>query len=204
MDFWSATIMLILVLDPLGNVPVCLALTGSLSPQRRNWVIVRENLIAWLTLVAFLLFGPWLLRTLGITDPALGFAGGAILFLIALRMMFNPPHRIMPTEQHLGEPLVVPLAIPLIAGPSAIAIVTLLVSTEPQRWLTWLGAITLASAVTLMVFLASQPLHRILGQRGLLACQRFMGILLLIIAVQMLIDAFETYWLEHLPALGEG
>ncbi|MCC5828429.1 MAG: MarC family protein [Phycisphaeraceae bacterium] len=189
MTLWAAFITLFLVLDALGNVPTFMVLTGGLSARRRRVVIIRENLIAWLVLAGCLFFGPALFHSMRVSPEAIGIAGGVVMFLIAIRMIFNDPRQIFPTEESLGEPLVVPLAIPLIAGPSAIAIVSMLATREPDRMGTWLLALTLACAASLSIFLAASPLVSLLGERGLRAAQRLMGMLLTVIATQTLIDA---------------
>jgi multiple antibiotic resistance protein len=183
MTFVSAFVLLFLVMDPAGNVPMFLAALSSVPPERRRRVVARELLIALGVLLAFFYAGPLLLRVLGISEPALSIAGGIILFLIALRMIF-PAHGVL-AEDVDGEPFVVPLAIPFVAGPSAMASVMLLVSSEPGRRLEWLGALFLAWAATAAILLLANRLAGFLGQRGLIAIERLMGMVLTAIAVEM-------------------
>lgn len=192
MTLWSAFITLFLILDAVGNVPIALILTGDLNARRRRFVMIRETGIAWLVLTLCLFFGPTLFDLMQISNEAIGIAGGIIMFLIALRMIFHDAQQIFPTERGPGEPLIVPLAVPLIAGPSAIAIVSMLGSQQSEQMGTWMISLTLACLASLAIFLAASPLHRLLGDRGLRAAQRLMGLMLTVIAIQMLIDALPN------------
>jgi multiple antibiotic resistance protein len=132
------------------------------------------------------------MNALGLTEPALGIAGGVVLALIALRMIF--PSREHPLEEEVeAEPFIVPLAIPYIAGPSSMAMVMLLMSREPERWLDWVAAILLAWAVTVPIILAGARLRVLLGERGLIAIERLMGLVLVTIAVQMLLNGVTHF-----------
>jgi MarC family membrane protein len=189
----SAIILLFLVIDPFGNVPFFVAALKDVDPSRRRRVIIRELLIAYLVMVVFLFLGQPFLQVLGISGPALTIAGGVILFLIALRMVF--PLRGRTAQEELeGEPFIVPLAIPYIAGPSVLAVEVLLMSDEPARWLVWLIAISVAWAGTaVVVFFGSQVAER-LGSRGLIAIERLMGMILVAIAIQMFLTGADMYF----------
>lgn len=193
MTLISAIILLFLVIDPFGNVPFFVSALKEVEPARRKRVIVRELLIAYAIMVAFLFVGDPLLRVLGISGPALTIAGGVILFLIALRMVF--PIRGRSAQEELsGEPFIVPLAIPYVAGPSVLAVELLLMSNEPTRWPIWLLAISAAWAATaVVVFFGSQVAER-LGPRGLIAIERLMGMILVAIAIQMFLTGADTYF----------
>ena len=188
--FASATILLLLITDPLGNIPVFANALRQVPRERRAWVILRENLIAFGLLLAFMLVGDGFLRLLGLRDTSLQMAGGVVLFLIALRMVFPPPPGHEPEQQ--GEPLIVPLAIPLIAGPSALAIVLLLVSRAPERRLEWIGALALTIVIGAIVLLLAERIQRLLGERFVHAMERLMGLILVAVAVQMMVAAFEA------------
>lgn len=191
----SAALLLFLVLDPFGNIPFFLAALKQVEPARQTWVMIRELLIALLALILFLFLGQYLLRLLNISEPALTVAGGIILFLIALKMIF-PPQAGGQAEELQGEPFVVPLAIPYVAGPSAFASVMFIMNREPQRWPEWLAALGIAWVLTsAILFLASQ-LRRFLGRRGLIATERLMGMVLVTIAVQMLMSGFRQFWTQ--------
>ena len=130
MTVFSAALLLFLVMDPFGNIPVFLAALRPVAPSRRRRVIVRELVIALAVLVVSLFAGQSLLRAFRISEPALTTAGGAVLFLIALKMVF-PGQGGVSNEDISGEPFIVPLAIPYVAGPSALASVLLIMSREP-------------------------------------------------------------------------
>lgn len=132
------------------------------------------------------------MRVLQLSETSLGIAGGVLLFLIALRMIFHQPDGVF-GEWAGGEPFIVPLAIPLIAGPSAMAMVMLLVSREPERFYTWMGAMSAAMAVTTLVLLAAGPLIRRLGERGTAALERLMGLLLCAISIEMLLAGIRRF-----------
>jgi small neutral amino acid transporter SnatA (MarC family) len=159
-------------------------------------VIVRECAIAFAVLVVFVLFGRWLLDLFGLSDRSLTLAGGMILFLIALRMIFRTPEGIF-GESPSGEPLIVPLAIPSIAGPAAIATVVLLVSRAPERMPEWLAAVAVAMAASLATLLLAERISRWVGERALAAFERLMGLLLTAIAVEMLLRGIEGF-VRHL------
>lgn len=185
MTLFSAFMLLFLVMDPAGNVPLFMTALEPVAPERRMRVIARELLIALGILVLFLFTGPALLRALGISEHGLAIAGGIILFLIALRMIF-PQHGGF-AEDVRGEPFIVPLAIPFVAGPSAMATVMLVMSADPLRWPEWLAALGLAWAASSAILLAAPRLRRVLGRRGLLAIERLMGMVLTALAVEMVL-----------------
>jgi MarC family membrane protein len=191
-SFASAVVILVLVADPLGNIPVFVALLQNVAPERRVRVIVRECAIAFAVLVAFTLFGSDILTLLGLSDRSLNIAGGVILFLISLRMVFREDENIF-GGLPAGEPFIVPLAIPSIAGPAAIATVVLLVSRAPQRMLEWSLAIALAMSVSLVVLLFAERIARLVGARGLYAFERLMGLILAAVAVEMLLRGIEAF-----------
>ncbi len=180
----SAAILLFLVLDPLGNILLFSAALQSVPAARRARVVTRELLIAYAILAAFLFVGEPLLRVLGISGPALTIAGALVLFLIALRMVF-PSTDAPLSEAVRGEPLIVPLAIPYVAGPSALATVLLLMNREPARWPEWLLALTLAWLASTLILVSGSRIGGFLGQKGLVALERLMGLLLVALAVQM-------------------
>lgn len=189
----SAVVILLLVMDPLGNIPLFVSLLKNVAPERRNRVILRECAIAFALLLFFVFFGRWILALLGLSDASLNIAGGVILFLIALRLVFKHPEGVFGNEPQDAEPFIVPLAIPSIAGPSAIATVILLVSRAPERMGDWILALAIASAVTLVLLLASTRIAQLLGLRGLAAVDRLMGLILTAIAVEMLMKGIESF-----------
>jgi multiple antibiotic resistance protein len=192
MTLYSATITLLLVMDPLGNVPLFLSVLNNVSPKRRQWIILRETFIAFIILSLFLFFGQHILEGMHISQPALQISGGIILFLIAIRMIF-PDHSQDDKTQESGEPLIVPLAIPLIAGPSTMTIVMLLANQAPYDNLRWFTALTIAWLITTIILVFSNVLRKLLGERGLTAMERLMGMILTTMAVQMFLTGFEQY-----------
>jgi multiple antibiotic resistance protein len=197
MDLISAIVLLVIVTDPLGNLPMVLAcLEGTRRPYR---FIVREVLLAFVVLVVALFLGPQLLHLLNLSEEALRLAGGIILFLIALKLIFPSDTSWMGVKQG-EEPILFPLAVPLIAGPSAVATVTLFSAQFPERMGIWLIAIAVTMSVSLTTFSFAPALHRIVGHRGLAAFERLMGMLLTVIAIQMLITAIKEIFL--VPAGG--
>lgn len=177
-------------MDPLGNVPLFLAVLRTVDPARRRHILVREVTIAYAVLLSFLLLGGFLMRFLNLEQPAVSIAGGIVLFLIALRMVFPSDMDLRRTGIE-GEPFIVPLAIPLIAGPSALATLLLLQATAPLRLLSM--ALTIAWAITAGILLCSTFLYRVLRERGLVALERLMGMLLVMVAVQMLLNGLRSF-----------
>jgi len=191
-EFFSAAVLLLLVIDPFGNVPIVIAALGAVAPARRTRVILRECIAAYAVLVAFMLGGRTFMQWLQLTETSLAIAGGIILFLIALRMVFRHPEGLF-GDTPGDEPFLVPLAVPAIAGPSALATVMLMVSRDPAHLPTWLAALTAAMLVATVVMLAAHKLQVALGERGMMAVERLMGLLLTAIAVQMLLDGVRTF-----------
>ena len=194
-DIFSAAVLLLLVIDPFGNVPIVVSALANVAPERRTKVILRECAAAYVILLAFMLGGQAFLRWLQLSEVSLAIAGGIILFLIALRMVFRHPEGVFGDSSD-PEPFLVPLAIPLIAGPSAIATVMLMVSRNPSRVLAWVVALTAAMAVATIVLAAAHRLQRVLGERGMIAVERLMGLVLTALAVQMLLDGVRGFVAE--------
>jgi MarC family membrane protein len=194
-EIFSAGVLLLLVIDPFGNVPLVMAALPGSDPARRRRIVLRECVIAYLLLLAFMLGGRTFLKWMQLSEESLAIAGGIILFLIALRMVFRHPEGLF-GDVPGSEPFLVPIAIPSIAGPSALATVMLMVSRNPAQWLAWVVALTAAMTVATLVLLASYRLQRVLGERGMLAVERLMGLVLTALAVQMLLDGVRTFALE--------
>ncbi len=191
MTMVSAAILLFLVLDPLGNILLFVAALKGVPAARRVRVVTRELLIAYAVMVLFLFTGEHLLHALSISGPALTIAGGLVLFLIALRMVFPSADHTL-AESLAGEPFLVPLAIPYVAGPSALATLLLLMSREPRRWPEWLLALTCAWLASAAILVLGGKLSKFLGKRGLLALERLMGLLLVAVAVQMSLEGLRA------------
>ena len=187
MTFLSAALLLFLVMDPLGNIPLFLTALKNVPIERRVRVILRELFIALGIMVLFLFSGQAFLSALNISEPALTTTGGVILFLIAIKMIF-PSDDGDKKNANEEEPFIVPLAIPYVAGPSALATLLLIMNNEPNRWPEWLGALFAAWLVTGIILLSAGPLAKVLRNRGLIAIERLMGMILVAIAIQMLMN----------------
>jgi multiple antibiotic resistance protein len=196
MDLVSAATLLFLVMDPLGNIPVFLSVLETVPKERRTRVLIRELVLALLVLVGFLYLGQHVLGFLGLSEHSIRIAGGIILFLIALKMVFPVARSAHAHEELQGEPLLVPLAIPMVAGPSAMAILMLLSTNDPSRMTEWLIALLAAWLVSSLILLSATGLKRFLGRRGLIAMERLMGMLLIALAVQMLLEGISAYMTE--------
>jgi multiple antibiotic resistance protein len=192
MNVFSAVVTLFLVLDPLGNIPLFLSVLKTVSPERRRKVLVREIAIAYLVLLLILFLGSYALQFLHLDPEAISIAGGIVLFLIALRMIF-PKEATSAIDSLEGQPFVVPLAIPLFAGPSTLATILLLRQSSPSHAGLLLLAITIAWALSGSILLASTFFYRVLGESGLIAMARLMGMLLVTVAVQMLLNGLKSF-----------
>jgi len=191
-ELFSATILLILVIDPFGNVPLVVAALRKVPPERRVRVVLRECMAAYVILVAFMLGGRTFLQWLHLSEQSLTIAGGIILFLIAIRMVFPRPEGVF-GDLPGAEPFLVPLAIPSIAGPSALATVMLMASRDPARIGSWLVALTVAMGATAVVLALADRLQRWLGERAVLAFERLMGLVLTALAVEMLLSGVRSF-----------
>lgn len=191
MTILSAALLLFLVMDPLGNIPMYLTALKNVPSERRVRVILRELFIALAVMVLFLFAGQYFLSALHISEPALTATGGVILFLIAIKMIFPEPKDQDPANQE--EPFIVPLAIPYVAGPSTLATLLLIMNGEPQRWAEWLVALFSAWFVAGAILLSAGFLAKILRNRGLVAIERLMGMILVAISIQMLMDGIGKF-----------
>ena len=187
----SSAVVLFLVMDPLGNIPIFLSILKDIEPKRRWKIISRELLIALVILLIFLFFGQRILEILQLESESVSIAGGIILFIIGIRMVF-PSRRGVLGDQLEGEPFIVPLAIPLIAGPSALATLILLVNSDPTNMLNWLTVLLIAWALTAVILLSAPIFYKILRKRGLAAIERLMGMILIMIAVQMFVNGIKS------------
>jgi multiple antibiotic resistance protein len=191
-DLFSSVLTLFLIMDPLGNIPLFLAVLRVVPPERRRRVLLREIGFAYLVLLGFLLAGRYLMRFLQLQPETIGIAGGLILFLIAVRMVFPSAEGVM-GETMEGEPFIVPLAVPLFAGPSTLAALLLLEQAAPLQVGSLLLAVTIAWAVSGVILLSSTFFYRLLGERGLIAMERLMGMILVMVAVQMTMNGVRAF-----------
>ncbi len=193
MDVLSTALTLLLVMDPLGNIPNFMAALKSVPEARRQRVILRECLFALVILAGVFLGGRGFMGVFGLSSEALRIAGGIMLFLIAIRMIF-PNHGADRPELPEEEPFIVPLATPLVVGPSLIATIMILTGNPLNSRLGIMTAIISAWLVSTLILLSAPFFARVLRRRGLMAVERLMGMLLIVVAVQMFLDGL------HLPS----
>ena len=195
MEIMATAVTLFLIMDPLGNLPIWMSVLANVPQRRRQRIIVRETLIALVIMLLFLYSGSAVLEVLNLSREAVAIAGGLVLLTIAMRMIF--PMRggggVMGDDDTDSEPLIVPLAMPLLAGPSLLATLILLVENDPLHFSSWLYAVLLAWFVSAIILYFGVYLYRVLGHRGLKAIERLMGMILLAVSVQMLLNAFTDY-----------
>lgn len=192
--FLSATILLLLITDPVGNIPVFANALKHVPPERRPKVILREILIAFGLLLTFMFVGEGFLRVMNLSELSLQIGGGVILFLIALRMVF--PSQGVEIDDVVTEPLIVPLAIPAIAGPSALATVLLLVSQQPDKRMEWIGALCVIMIISAVVLVSAERILRVIGNRLVVAVERLMGLVLVSVAIEMMLRGAKTFALQ--------
>jgi MarC family membrane protein len=192
-SFFQSFILLLLVTDPFGNVPLFVSALAHVPSERRGRVIIRECAIAFLLLLVFMFFGRHFLTALQLTDVSLRIGGGVILFLIALRMVFPQPGGVFGDHETAGEPFIVPLAVPALAGPSALVTVLLFSSTGTMESVLHVAVLSLVAIVWLIVLLSAERMQRALGERVMTAFERLMGLILTAMAVEMLLAGVRDY-----------
>ena len=192
MEILSAATMLFLIMDPLGNLPIVLSILKHIDPKRRRIVLVRELMFALIILLLFLFAGQSIMNFLHVQPETLSISGGIILFIIAIKMIFPSAGSI--TGLAAGEePFIVPMAIPMIAGPSVIAALILLATQNPDQMFELSLSVLLAWGVTFFILMFNGFFLRILGERGLKAIERLMGLLLVMLSTQMFLDGVKSY-----------
>jgi MarC family membrane protein len=194
--FLSALVLLLLVLDPFGSLPVFISVMRNVTPERRARVALRESALAFAVLLVFMLTGQWFLTLMRLSERSLEVAGGVILLIIAMRMIFATGGEIYASDGKGREPLIFPLAVPLLAGPSAMATVLLLASRQPERLLHWIGALTVAMVVSASVLLGADRIRTWIGSSMVSAIEKLMGLVLTAIAVEMILAGLKRYFFE--------
>lgn len=194
-SFVSAFVLLLLVLDPFGSLPIFISVLKGVPPERRTRVAVREVLIAFCVLLAFMFAGQGFLNLMHLSERSLEVAGGVILLIIAIRMIFTSGSQIYASDGGAREPFIFPLAVPLLAGPSAMATVLLLASRQPDKLMTWVGALTCAMLVSGAVLLLCERIRRWVGDSVVAATEKLMGLVLTAIAVEMILAGLKRYFL---------
>jgi len=201
-SFVSALVLLLLVLDPFGSLPIFISVLQNVAPERRRRVVLREAVIAFAVLLAFMVAGDSFLRLMHLSERSLEVAGGVILLIIAVRMIFSSGAQIYASDAADGgaprEPFIFPLAVPLLAGPSAMATVLLLASRQPEKLTQWVAAVTVAMLVCATVMLAANRIRRLLGPSVVSAVEKLMGLVLTAIAVEMILAGLKRYFVGGL------
>ncbi len=194
-SFLSAFILLLLVLDPLGSLPIFIPLMRDVPRERRTGVALREIGIAFGVLAAFMVLGQGFLHVMRLSERSLEVAGGVILLIIAIRMIFSHEGGVYGVPEG-REPFIFPLAVPLLAGPSAMATVLLLASRQPDRMASWIGALACAMAVSGAALLLCERIRRLVGDSVVAAVEKLMGLVLTAIAVEMILAGLKRYFFE--------
>ncbi|ABZ74667.1 multiple antibiotic resistance (MarC)-related protein [Shewanella halifaxensis HAW-EB4] len=192
MDTFSAAVMLFLIMDPLGNLPIFASILRHIEPKKRRRVLIRELLFALVIMMLFLFAGEAILNFLNLRTESVSIAGGIILFLIAIRMIFPQPGGVVGLAAG-EEPFIVPMAIPLMAGPSVLAALILLAHTDNDRMFDWTIALVSAWGASAVILLFYKAFTKVLGEKGLTAVERLMGMVLVMISVQMFLDGVANY-----------
>jgi MarC family membrane protein len=192
-SFLSAFILLLLVLDPLGSLPIFIPIMRGVPRERRRRVALREVGIAFCVLLAFMFLGNGFLRVMHLSERSLEVAGGVILLMVAIRMIFSHEGGVYGTPEG-KEPLIFPLAVPLLAGPSAMATVLLLASRQPAQVMEWIAALTCAMAVSGAVLILCDRIRRWVGDSVVSATEKLMGLVLTAIAVEMILAGLKRYF----------
>jgi multiple antibiotic resistance protein len=190
-DILAVSVTLFFVIDPLGNMPIFNAVLSRFDARTRSRIVARELTIALAILLLFLFAGNPIMSLLGLTQPTLSLSGGILLFIIALRMIF--PKASSGDEEEVVDPFIVPLAMPMVAGPSTIAVLLLMSSSQPARIWEWCVALLLAWAAATLILASSPWIMKALGGRGVRALERLMGMLLVLLAIQMFLNGVTQF-----------
>lgn len=191
----SIAFSLFLLMDPIGNIPFYVSLLKDIDHKKQMKIILRELIIALFVIIFFNFLGNYILKILRISEQTTMISGGIILFMIAIRMIFPKEKENGREIEKSEEPFIVPLAIPLVAGPSVLAAV-MIYSNQETHW-TMIGSIIIAWIATLLILITAPFLKKILGSRGIIACERLMGLLLTLVAVQMFLEGFTSSFIQH-------
>lgn len=192
MHLLSIAFSLFLLMDPIGNIPLYISFLKDIPPKKQRAIIAREMTIALFIIILFASLGDDLMRFLHVRNDTVQIAGGIILFLLCLKMIFPPSHQEDNKSFPKMEPFIVPLAIPLIAGPGVLAAVIIYAGQESNDWIL-AAAIFIAWFFSLLILLTSSFLQRILGNRGIIAMERLMGLIMILISVQMFLEGIASF-----------
>lgn len=191
-SFFSALLLMFLMADPLGNIPIFISALRQVPAHRRAKIIIRECMIATMILSLFSFVGKPFLDSLGLSQAALSIGGGLIVLLMAIRMVFPSQEGVFGTSPG-GEPFIVPLAVPALAGPSTLATVLVLVGSNPERMPEWIGVVCLTMLISAIILIFADRIERIVGERTTAAFERLMGLILATMAVQMFLSGITSF-----------
>lgn len=191
-SFSSALLLMFLMADPLGNIPLFIAALKQVPARRRTFIILRECAIAATVLAVFAFVGKPFLDALGLSQAALSIGGGLIVLLMAIRMVFPSKEGVF-GESPSGEPFIVPLAVPALAGPSTLATVLVLVGSGPGRIVEWLSVVAITMFLSAVILIFADHIQQIVGERTTAAFERLMGLILATMAVQMFLSGITSY-----------
>ncbi|MEP3350741.1 MAG: MarC family protein [Marinomonas sp.] len=186
----SATLLFLFVIDPFGNIPILLSVMKGVAQKRQYQIVIRDGLIGLLILVAFLFFGAEFLKVLHLETESISIAGGVVLFVIALKMIF--PSALDQENTNAVEPFIVPISIPMLAGPSTLATLLVMVKSFPEEQNALLISVLAAWGISVVILAMAPLLNRLLKEKGLAALERLMGMLLLMMSVQMLVNGVRS------------
>ena len=192
----SAVLLLIIVLDPFGSLPIYISSMNAVVRGRRGFVAIRESAIAFLILLLFMLSGEKFLSIMHLTERSLAVSGGVILIIIAIRMVFGDPSGGLAESAQDKEPYIVPLAVPMLAGPSAMATVLLMASTERDNMSVWITALGIAISISCLVLFSATHIRRVVGDAAVEASQKLMGLVLAAIATEMILSGIKAYFIS--------
>lgn len=195
MTFANIILILFLIMDPIGNITPFLTLVKELEPNRQKWIVFREMLIALAIMVGFNLIGAYILQFLDLSESTVYLASGLILFLIAIRILF-PSATNLRSKLPSGEPFIFPLAVPLIAGPGVLATI-MLYSDGVHFEGMMLAAIAIAWLAAVVILYFADPIKRVLGNNGLIASERLIGMVLVLLSVQRILEGIIVFWSEQ-------
>lgn len=195
MSLFNIALVLFLIMDPIGNLTSYLSMVNEIPAKRQRWIIVREMLIALLVMIAFNYLGEYIFGILDISETTVRLSSGVILFLIAIKILFTAPDSLRANLPR-GEPCIFPLAVPLIAGPALMATIMLYTHIEKYQPV-MISAILIAWFLSILVFFFASPIKKILGLNGLMACERLIGMILVLIAIQRFLEGILLFWSTH-------
>ena len=193
----SAVLLLLIVLDPFGSLPIYIASMNAVPSNRKLFVALRESAIAFFMLLLFMLGGEKFLTVMHLTERSLAVSGGVILLIIAIRMIFGEPGGGLAASDPDQEPFIVPLAIPMLAGPSAMATVLLMASTESDNLVVWITALAITISISCLVLVCAEHIRRVVGAAVVEASQKLMGLVLAAIATEMILSGLKQYFLSE-------